>query len=149
MPGNGLRKGIGDGLQKGNASELGNQLQQLKKKTVLFTSMNFGVAVVIVAMAMFSYYHFVWRYAVIDDLKITQDATEPTRVWFDFKVLQGGFLEYGHEKSLMGEPVETGAKKHFRYGRQVVGKKEFEVFVRSRWGPFPSRTAKTFQVTGG
>jgi hypothetical protein len=149
MPGNGLRKGIGDGLQQGNFSELGNQLEQLKKKTILFTGMNVGVAAAIVGMVAFSYYYFVWRYAVIDEVKMTQDAAEPIRVWFDFKVLQGGYLEYGHEKSLLGEPVETGEKKHFRYGRHVAGKKEFQVFVRSRTGPFPSWTTKTFQVSGG
>lgn len=143
-----LRRGYGDGLQVGNVSELGNQLEQLKKKTVLFKTMNLGVAAVIVAMAVFSYYYFVWRYAVIDEVKITQDSSEPFVVWFDFKVLKGGFLEYGHEKSLLGEPVATGDKRHFRYKRHVTGKKEFDVFVRSRSGPFPERSTKTFQVSG-
>ncbi len=149
MAAEGLRKGYGGGLQAGNVSELSNQLEQINLKNKLFKKINLALVLIAAALAIFSYYHFVWSYAVVDDLKITQDAKDPLNVFFDFKVLRGGFLRYGHEKSALGEPVKAGENRRFRYKRNVRGKKEFTVFIRSRSGPFPSWTTKTFLVSGG
>ena len=149
MAADGLRKGYGGGLQAGNVSELSNQLEQINLKNKLFKKINFALVIIVAALAIFSFYYFVWRYAVVDEIKITQDTKEPTTVWFDFKVMQDGFLRYGHENSILGEPVKASEKKRFRYKRNVQGKKDFTVFLRSRSGPFPSWTTKTFLVSGG
>jgi len=149
MAGEGVRRGYGGGLQTGDVSELSHQLEQIKRKNRLFKQINFGLAAIVVALLAFSFYYFVWSYAIIDDVKITQDSKDPLDIWFDFKVISGGFLRYSHEKSILGEPVETGATRRFHYKRAVQGKKDFTVFVRSRWAIFPSWTTKTFLVSGG
>jgi hypothetical protein len=148
MAGEGARRGYGNGLQAGDVSDLSHQLEQIKKKNRLFKKVNFGLAAIVVALISFSFYYFVWSYAVIDEVKITQDSKDPSAVWFDFNVTSGGFLRYGHGQSSSGEPVEKGDKRHFRYQRDAYGK-DFTVFVRSRWLIFPSWTTKTFSVSGG
>jgi hypothetical protein len=149
MAAEGLRKGYGSGLQAGTVSELSNQLEQINLRNKLFKKINFALVVVVAGLAIFSFYYFVWRFAVVDDIKITQDEKEPTTVWYDFKVIQGGILQWGRENSVVSEPVPTGEKRRFRYKRPGLGKKEFSVYLRSRSGPFPSWTSKTFLVSGG
>lgn len=149
MAAEGLRKGYGSGLQAGNVSELSNQLERINLKNKLFKKINLALVLIVAALGIFSYYYFVWRYAEVDEIKITQDTKEPGTVWYDFKVIQDGFLRYGRENSILGEPVTAGENRRFRYRRPVQGNKEFSVFLRSRSGPFPSWTTKSFLVSGG
>lgn len=144
----GIRKGIGSGVQAADFSDLSNQLEGIQGRNRMFAKINVALVIVVISLVSFSYYYFVWRYAVVDDVKITQDEKDPSKIWFDFRVLNDGFLRYGHQSSVLGDPVVAGQKKRFSYQRPVQGKTEFEVFLRSRSGPLPSWTTKTFKSAG-
>lgn len=144
----GIRKGVGSGIQSANFSNLSNQLEGIQRRNRIFAKINVALVVVVMSLVSFSYYYFVWRYAVVDEVKITQDEKDPFKIWFDFKVLSDGFLRYGHQNSILGDPVLAGQKKNFWYKRNVPDKAEFSVFLRSRSGPLPSWTTKTFKSAG-
>lgn len=138
---------MGDRLQTADVSKLTYELEKSKKKTKLLKQAIWGLAVLIGIAAICSYYFLVLSYASIEGLKITQSSSDPTKVQFNFTVTSDGFLEYGHQTSVLGEPVKKGDKRDFTRQREVdPSKNEYVVFVRSRSGIFPLWTTQTFQT---
>ena len=92
--------------------------------------------------------HFVWRYAVIEDLQITQRQGDWKMVDFKFKVKKGGIVTRGYEKAVSEDIVREGHNASFEWRWYVdPAKKDFSVYVRSRWGFIPIWETKIFPVS--
>src|SRR5208337_2417987 len=98
---------------------------------------------VFIAVAAFSFYYFVWSYAVLDNIRMTLDAANPPKVRVTYEVKYGGRVNYyyGRISSEYGRvssetSYEAGEKDDFEL--RVIDQSEFSVSVRSRRGIFPS-----------
>ncbi len=102
-----LHDEFSSGLGRAEA-ELKVQHQEAVRRTRRFGKTFVGLLVMAAFVIGFSFYYFVWRYAVIDQVKITQDSANPSSVGFRFTVVSDGFIEYGHGNSRSGEPSGQG-----------------------------------------
>lgn len=143
-----LHDEFSSGLDRAEA-ELKVQLQEAVRRTRRFGKTFVGLLVMAAFIIGFSFYYFVWRYAVIDQVKITQDSANPSTVGFRFAVVSEGFIEYGHGNSRSGEPVGKGDERNFSYRRPVrESETRFTVFIRCRKAIFPYWYSETFWAKG-
>ena len=154
----GLKGGFGAGLERGDFSELSLQLEHARKKTKLFRRIITGLALLIVIVAIFSFDYFIWRYAVIDNPKISLDSVwmssnrKRSGIWIrmSFDVKKSGILECVFPGSTLVEPVNSGEKRNFRWrcGDVPQSQREFTAFIRSISGVLPGWETKTFSIPG-
>jgi len=147
---NKLKSSYGGGLQAIDFSDVSRQIEQAKKKNKRLKqgSVVLVVAALLLGGLLFNY--FVWRYAVIDNLQITQDSSERRKADFAFNVKSGGVVSRGYEKAVNEDIVSTGQNASFHWLWYVPpSKQEFTVYVRSRWGIFPTWETKTFSLSAG
>ena len=143
-----IKRGYGAGLQAIDFSDVARQIEQAKKKNKLLKGSAIGLVVVSLLIGYLLFDYFVGRYAVIEDLKMTQDAKTPTRVDFTFLVKKDGVVVRGYEKALVEDIVSANQKQHFEWNWTVdKSKNEFTVYTRSRWGIFPTWETKTFTLS--
>ena len=144
-----IKRGYGAGLQAIDFSDVARQIEQAKKKNKLLKGSAVGLLVVSLLIGYLLFDYFVGRYAVIEDLKMTQDAKTPTRVDFTFLVKKDGVVVRGYEKAVVEDIVSANQKQHFWWNWTVdKSKNEFTVYTRSRWGIFPTWETKTFALSG-
>ena len=134
-----------DGLQVWDFGELSRQLKQVSRQNALLKTCIIVSIPVFIAVAVFSFYHFVWSYAVLNNIRMTQDAANPTHVRVTYEVKHGGRVNYSYGELWSAEkPYETGDKDDFNCRVGTGGKPEFIIYVRSRQGIFPSRHTEHF-----
>jgi 4-amino-4-deoxy-L-arabinose transferase-like glycosyltransferase len=145
----GFHRDFGNAVQTGEISELLKQFEEAKRKSRKLRKAISGLALLLALAAGFSFYLLVWRYAAIDEVKITQDTADPAKVRFRFVVVSDGFLKYGHRNSSSGEPVRRGDRRDFEYKRDVpLSQEKFKVFIRSRSGILPALYSESFSTRG-
>lgn len=145
-----LKGGYGGGLQAMDFSDVSRQIERAKKKNRQLKHSMFGLAIAAFVIAGLLFNYFVWRYAVIDNLQMTQDSSERKKVHFAFNVKHGGVVSRGYEEAVTEDIVAAGRTHKFSWSWYISPpKQEFTVYVRSRWGIFPTWETKTFSVSVG
>ena len=144
-----IKRGYGAGLQAIDFSDVARQIEQAKKKNKVLKGSALALLVVSLLIGYLLFDYFIGRYAVIEDLQITQDAKTPTWVDFKFLVKKDGVVVRGYEKAVVEDIVSTTQKQHFWWNWDVdKPKTEFTVYTRSRRGIFPTWETKTFVIPG-
>jgi len=143
-----LERGFGGGLQAIDFSDVARQIEQAKKRNRILKQSMAALIVFAVVMAGLLYNYFVLRFAIIEDLKITQDTSEPKKIHYQFKAKTGGIVEAGYEKAIM-EDIVTAGRNHTFYWSWTVhpSKREFTFYLRSRGGILPTTETRSFSVS--
>jgi hypothetical protein len=131
-----------------NSEELSHQLGIVRKRNRSLKLGVGGLIVLLVLVASLFYHFFVWRYAVLEEMSIKQDASQPTRVYFTFKVKSGGLIERGFGNAISEDELATGDAGTFVWQWHVPETaRDFTVYARSRWAIFPTWQTRTFSVS--
>lgn len=129
---------------------LSHQLGLVQRKNWVLRGGILGLLAFLALMGGVFFNHFVCRYAAIDNIRIIQDTVQPRRVLFEFTVRSDGLVRRGFEKAISEDTVP--ASDHIqRYTWEWYvppTKKEFTVYIRSRWWILPTWQTKTFSVMG-
>jgi hypothetical protein len=144
-----LKRGFGGGLQPIDFSDLARQIEQAKKKNRILKQSMAGLVALALVIGAFLFNHFVWRYAVIEDLQVNQRQGDWKMVDFKFKVQKSGIVRRGYEKAVSEDIVIEGHTVRPEWRWYVdPAKTDFSVYVRSRWGFIPTWETKIFPVSG-
>lgn len=142
-----IKRGYGAGLQAIDFSDISGQIEKAKKRNKQLKIIGAILLMLSLIIGYLLYGYFVGRYAVIEDLVMTQDISNPRLIHFKFSVKEGGIVEKGYEKAIIEEIVRANSKPTFRWSWAVEpSKREFEVYVRSRSGVIPVREKRTFPI---
>lgn len=143
-------RGSQEGLGSADVSQLRNQLEKVRKQNSMLRIGVIGLFALVLLIGYLIFYWHVGRYAVIDDLQITQDATTRKKVYFRWHVKEGGLIRRGYEGATAEDVVIAGKKDSYEWGWFVApSQKEFTVYLRSRSGIFPTWTTKVFSLSPG
>jgi len=139
---------FGGGLQAIDFSDLASQIEKAKKRNRILKQSMAGLVVLALVMAWLLYNYFVLRYAIIEDLKILQDTSEPKKIYYKFKTKTAGIVQAGYEKAICEDIVSAGINQSFHWNWTVQpSKREFTFHLRSRGGILPTTETKTFSVS--
>src|SRR5208283_6197947 len=95
----------------------------------------------------FCFHYFVWRYAVIDDISVTQDTSDTKKIWWKFAVKEGGIVERGYERAVIRDLVSPGRETLYWSWYVPDGTQQFTTFVRYRQGIFPRWQTNFFSLS--